>query len=183
MHGRGNGWSVVGAEPPKDRDSPNVNGVPHPFASGMCNQGKTVRALRWPGPRRAFLFLRLAPPRRGGAEASARSCITSAAWRRRYVGATAWSRRYIAPAGRRRIGASRWPTIIGGSGNGGRGRAQVRCCAGCARIIARRCAGWSASAGRLAIIGRWRRIIIVPTPAENTRHYYGNCQESHVPLL
>ena len=33
-----------------------MNGVPHPIASGMCKQGKTVRALRWPRPRRAFYF-------------------------------------------------------------------------------------------------------------------------------
>ena len=95
--------------------------------------------------------------------------------------------RCIGAAALRHIGAAgRRSAIIGDrSGNSGWARRQVRCCAGCARIIARRRTGGRASAGWLAIIRRRRRIIIMPasTGEKNTGHRYGNCQEFHAPLL
>ena len=105
-----------------------------------------------------------------------------------------WSaRRSIGPTARRSIGPGLWCIRPGGRRRGGirscarnisRGWRQVRLCAGDARIIARRRAGRRASAGRLAIIGR-RRIIIVPAAAgeKGAGHRYANCQKFHAPLL
>jgi hypothetical protein len=114
----------------------------------------------------------LLSPRHGRVGIGGRGSIRGAArWRGIGRGCAAWS--CIGGGGRGRIGC---PRNIGRSGR------QVRCSAGRTRIIAGR--GTSA-ARRLAIIGRWRRVIFMPASAgeKSTGHRYGNCQKFHAPLL
>ncbi len=51
-------WQWVGrsrCRPAQHRDSQHVNGVPHPFASGVCNKGKPSEPFA--GPAREGLFI------------------------------------------------------------------------------------------------------------------------------
>jgi hypothetical protein len=157
-----------------ERDPQHVNGVPHPHRVRDVQTGNTVRALRRPRPRRAFYFglasspLNSAPRRQRGVGISAGDLISSA-WRRRYVG-----------RGRRRA------IIWRNSGwNTGRRWLQVLWRARRAGIVRWGAGRGTSAAGRLAIIGGRRRVIIVPTAAsdQGTSRDRGNCQSSHAPLL
>ena len=119
-------------------------------------------------PAKGFLFLNCSARRQGWAGITAGSSVLNA------------SRGRIGIDARRRVGGWRRDVTGDCPRNDGRSRLQVGRSAGCAG----RRAGRGTSAGRLAVIGRWRGIIIVPAPAGDKHASYreGHSEKFHAPL-